>query len=75
MAKMIQVKNVRNGVISEMEESHWNKIKDDPQWKGVFKPVVSPEPPEVTKLRETKKSSAKPKKEQNNETEQPEQGE
>lgn len=75
MDKMIQVKNARNGVISEMEESHWNKIKDDPQWKGVFKPVVTTEPPEVTKLRETKKSSAKQKKEQNNETEQPEQGE
>lgn len=72
---MIQVKNVRNGVTSEMEESHWNKIKDDPLWKGVFKPVVSPEPPEVTQLRETKKSSAKAKKEQNNEAEQAEQGE
>lgn len=75
MGKKIQVKNIRTGIVSEMSESHWNKIKDEPLWRGVFKPVKATEPPEVTELREIKKSSAKPKKEQNNEAEQTEQGE
>lgn len=75
MGKKIQVKNIRTGIVSEMDESHWNKIKDDPLWRGVFKPVEATEPPEVTELRETKKSSAKTKKEQDNEAEQTEQGE
>ena len=39
MGKKIQVKNIRTGIVSEMSESHWNKIKDEPLWRGVFKPV------------------------------------
>lgn len=69
MGKQIQIKNVRTGVISQMEESQWNKIKDTKQWRGVFKPVAAPEPPEVSELREKKETPAKRKKEQNNEAE------
>lgn len=45
MGKKIQVKNIRTGIVSEMSESHWNKIKDEPLWRGVFKPVEATEPP------------------------------
>ena len=69
MGKQIQIRNVRTGVVSSMDESQWDKIKDSKEWRGVFKPVVSPEPPEVSELREKRESSAKRKKEQNNEAE------
>lgn len=63
----IKVVNVRNGKVAEMELSHWNNIKNQKLWKGVFKPLNTPEPPEVTKLRQDKKNSAKRKKVENNE--------
>ena len=64
MARKIKVRNIRNGSISHIEEGHWNKIKDDPQWRGVFKPLETPEPPEVKEVKERKKKAGTIKEKQ-----------
>lgn len=60
---MITVVNNRSGVESEMSQAQFDKIKDTPQWKGVFsvKDIpVSQEPPEVTKLKEEQAAAQEP---------------
>lgn len=56
--KILQVRNRKTGVISPMKQSQWNKIKDTPQWKGVFSVSETPEPKEVKELRKRKESAA-----------------
>lgn len=57
MAKTISIQNRRTGVKSQIQESVWNDIKDSPQWKGVFKALEKPEPPEVKDIRNRKKEA------------------
>lgn len=54
MAKTISIQNRKTGVKSNIPESDWNKIKDSPQWKGVFRALEKPEPPEVKDIRKRK---------------------
>lgn len=61
------MRNKKTGVTSPMPEAQWNKVKDDPQWRGVFSVKVAPEPPEVTEIKHRKKKSAESENEANNE--------
>lgn len=71
-ANKVKVVN-KLGVESYFDLDHWNKIKDSPQWKGVFKVVESPTPPEVINLSKETQNAGKRKKkstsEEENETE------
>lgn len=52
--KQVKIRNRRNGSESMMSVEQWEKIKNSPQWQGVFVLVNIPEPKEVTELKEAK---------------------
>lgn len=54
MAK-IKAINVANKSEQYFEKSDWEKVQKNPKFRGLFKLVEAPEPPEVTKLKEQKK--------------------
>jgi hypothetical protein len=56
MSQVIAV-NVKTGAVSAMPLEVWEKIKDTPGWKGVFYLKEVAVPPEVTKLRKSKKET------------------
>jgi len=54
MAKVKAI-NVANGSEQYFEKADWDKVQKNPKFRGLFKLVEAPEPPEVTKLKEQKK--------------------
>lgn len=56
---MVQVKNVRTGVVSPMELDQWNNVKNDRRWAGVFVALEAEEPKEVKELKESKRGKPK----------------
>lgn len=58
---MVTVENNKTGKQSTFTKEGWEQVKNNPQWKGVFKVVQPPkEPAEVTeaKARKANKPSA-----------------
>jgi hypothetical protein len=55
----VTVVNTKNGAESSIPIETWNRIKNSPGWKGVFyiKEVIVP--PEVARLRKSKKETKK----------------
>lgn len=51
--------NKKTGAESPMTVEHWNSIKDNPNWKGVFYIKDVPVPPEVIRLRQAKEETKK----------------
>lgn len=54
MAKVKTI-NVANGSEQYFEKSDFEKVQKNPKFRGLFKVIEAPEPPEVTKLKEQKK--------------------
>lgn len=65
MAKVIVI-NRTTKVQSTLGAEEWDRIKNDPQWRGVFDLVrvikdPPPDPPEVVALLEASKGATQPK--------------
>lgn len=55
MESLTIIRNRANGTVSEISTDQWNRIKNAPEWRGVFERVRTiKEPPEVLALKAKK---------------------